>query len=117
MESERSKLLGALSTIENVVAVLASVPGFLSLRYHHHDGRPELHMSAKGFKSIFSRDEVAYKKFSWDEESGFKYKVAVAYKEGLPIFPVVGIKVFCLMEENELEEYLGPPREAQMEVI
>ena len=100
-KSEKSKLVDVLSTIEKEFAVLASIPGFLSFNYRRGE-KPELHMSARGFKNIFSPKEISFKRFSWGEESGFKYEVAVN---------IAGIKVFCLMKENELEEYLG---EAQL---
>lgn len=95
----RKELADILTVIKKNISQITNIPEFLYFNCSCYKS-PEMHLSANGFKNIFQPDEVSAKKFSWDE-SGFKYEVFVH---------VVGIKVYCLMRENELKEFLGQSR-------
>lgn len=95
---DKNELAKILLALKQKATELKNVPGFISFDYYGYRNEFKLHLSYKGFSEIFSLEDVSIKNFSWDEGKGFKYQASVF---------VEGIKVYCLMAEDEREEFIN----------
>ena len=98
---DKNELAKILSALKQKATELKNVPGFISFDCYGYGNESNLHLSYRAFSEIYSPEDVSIKNFSWDEKIGFKYQAFIF---------VDGIKVHCIMTEDEREKFLRTDR-------